>query len=119
MELEDVDWVDAWTKGVQLYITNMDGALAMRTRFRFFELHLGHSYLCRVLYEPGCFSTRMSCNLMLKSWYDVCIKPIWMKSLQVSGFTFRLLYQPDLLPVRSSLILDSTEEFEDIGQLRG
>jgi hypothetical protein len=43
MELEGVDWVDAWTKGVQLYITNMDGALAMRTRFRFFELHLGHS----------------------------------------------------------------------------
>jgi len=106
-------------RGVQLYITNMDGALAIRTHFRFFELHLGHSYLCCVLYEPGCFSTRMSCNLMLKSWYDVCIKPILMKSLEVSGFTFRLLYQPDLLPVRLSLIFDSTEDFEDFGQLRG
>lgn len=117
MELADVDWVDAWTKEVKLYITNMDGALAMRTRFRFFELHLGHSDLCRVLYEPECFSTRMSCNLMLKSWYDVCIKPIWMKSLEVSGLHISLIVSADLLPVRSSLILDSTEEFEDIGQL--
>jgi hypothetical protein len=54
---------------------------------------------------------------MLKSWYDVCIKPIWMKSLEVSGLHISLIVSADLLPVRSSLILDSTEEFEDIGQL--
>jgi hypothetical protein len=50
-----------------MYITIMDGALAMRTLFRFFELHLGYSQVFRVLCERGYLFGLMSTDFMFRS----------------------------------------------------